>query len=157
MEFDFNQQPEVTVENYQQLAMSTCLPSAMNWGYARHGFKAELYELKAKKEGKEAKKIRDGEEFDEAKHIEKIKDEVGDCLWFIALKCELSSIKFEDLCNNKLNENNLVEIEIMSDFIILKFECAEYGIDYRTCMQRNIDKLFSRKLRGVLKGSGDDR
>jgi len=35
--------------------------------------------------------------------------------------------------------------------------CSELGIDMGEVAQGNLDKLMSRKERGVLKGSGDDR
>lgn len=33
---------KVNIENYQENAMRTCLPSARNWDYATHNYKAEL-------------------------------------------------------------------------------------------------------------------
>jgi NTP pyrophosphatase (non-canonical NTP hydrolase) len=35
--------------------------------------------------------------------------------------------------------------------------CKEFGLSMSDVAQQNLDKLFSRKKRGVLKGSGDDR
>ena len=35
--------------------------------------------------------------------------------------------------------------------------CKEFGLEMGEVAQQNLDKLFSRKKRGVLKGSGDDR
>ena len=52
---------------------------------------------------------------------ESVKDELGDCLWYIA---QLAT---------------------------------EMGADLDGIAQRNIDKLASRKERGVLTGSGDNR
>lgn len=80
---------KITIENYQKHAMKTCLPSAKNWGYATHNYKAELFELLAKIASFHAKQIRDGDDFDKEKYLDKIKDKIGDCCWQLALICEL--------------------------------------------------------------------
>ena len=35
--------------------------------------------------------------------------------------------------------------------------CSEFNLDMGKCAEKNIDKLYSRKERGVLGGSGDNR
>lgn len=60
---------EVTIKNYQRLAMQTCLPSAKNWEYCYCLIASEIGEAF----GKWGKKFRDGE-FDK----EKLTDELGD-------------------------------------------------------------------------------
>ncbi len=35
--------------------------------------------------------------------------------------------------------------------------CSELKVDMNDVAEKNIDKLFDRKARGVIKGSGDDR
>ena len=159
---------KITIENYQEHAMRTCLPSAKNWGYATHNYRAELFELLAKIESFHAKQIRDGEDFDKAKHLEKIKDELGDCYWQLALICELWNEGF------KLNYGYKLDWKIVYDFVVemhfdlfvadVHIEFARidsivkmFDFDINEILQRNIDKLASRAERGVLKGSGDNR
>ena len=79
---------EVTVKNYQELAMRTCLPSAKNWEYCYCLIASEIGEAF----GKWGKKFRDGE-FDK----EKLTDELGDVFWGVALACELGGYDFEEL------------------------------------------------------------
>lgn len=142
---------KITIQNYQEHAMRTCLPSAKNWSYAVFGLDAEYYELSAKMTGFKAKQIRDGDDFDEAKYLEKIKDEVGDNFWFIALKCELREIQFAEIFDSgKFGHDE--------EFVRWLLQVCEYfHFDINEILQRNIDKLASRKERGVLKGNGDER
>lgn len=143
---------KITIENYQKHAMKTCLPSAKNWEYADFGLDAEYYELCAKMAGFKAKQIRDGDDFDEAKYLEKIKDEIGDIFWFLALLCELRGIQFAEVYNNprKIGYN-----EAFIHWILQL--CDRFYFDINEILQRNIDKLASRAERGVIKGSGDNR
>lgn len=159
---------KITIENYQEHAMKTCLPSAKNWEYATHNYRAELFELLAKIESFHAKQIRDGADFDKAKYLDKIADEIGDCYWQLALICELRNEQF------KLNYGYKLDWEIMYDFVVrmhfdlffsdARIEFARidsivkmFDFDINEILQRNIDKLASRKERGMLKGSGDER
>lgn len=47
--------------------------------------------------------------------------------------------------------------ELGDVFYYLVRLCSELDLDARDIMQENIDKLFSRKSRGVLTGSGSNR
>lgn len=106
-----------TFDEYQQAALNTALPSALDFNYLIPGLAAEAGELA----GKYAKIVRDkGGVFSEEDDIE-MRKEAGDVLWFVALIAE------------KLHYN-------LSDVA-----------------QGNIDKLESRKARGVIGGSGDNR
>ena len=78
---------EVTIKNYQELAMRTCLPSAKNWEYCYCLIASEIGEAF----GKWGKKFRDGE-FDK----DKLTDELGDVFWGLALACELGGYSFEE-------------------------------------------------------------
>lgn len=142
---------KVTIENYQELAMRTCLPSAKNWSYAVFGLDAEYYELLAKMAGFKAKKIRDGDDFEKAKYLEKIKDEIGDCFWFIALKCELREFQFAEIFGSGKFGHDEEFVCWLSDV------CDNFNFDINEILQRNIDKLASRAERGVIKGNGDSR
>ena len=163
----------VTIKTYQQLAMRTCLPTAKNWGYAFYGLESEAYELYSKIWGGQAKLIRDGADFNEAKSTKAIFDEYGDCYWFIALICELTNSKFANVYNSKFATlkmawkfarqklgifKSIIYCFNLSRLILsLKKEQTAYGFLIREVLQANVDKLQSRQQRGVLKGSGDNR
>lgn len=95
------QEKELTLNEYQRRAMTTCLPSCKNDMYMLFGLVEEVGELM----GKIAKGIRkektmvcynklgrhkmlvDGKEIDcgfTEEELHDIKSEVGDCAWFIA-------------------------------------------------------------------------
>lgn len=160
---------EVTVKNYQELAMHTCLPSAKNWEYCYCLIASEIGEAF----GKWGKKFRDGE-FDK----EKLTDELGDVFWGIALACELGGYNFEELWNRRIDlkyqrgllefrtfcpkEFNYWNCEISTSSIlcVLRFTrtfAKECGINPHDCLRRNIAKLADRQERGVIKGNGDER
>jgi NTP pyrophosphatase (non-canonical NTP hydrolase) len=157
----------ITIENYQKHAMKTCLPSAKNWEYATHNYRAELFELLAKVESFHAKQIRDGDDFDETKYLNKIADEIGDCYWQLALICELRKEQFEWNYNDKIHSDlydwvismdfNSCVSDVWREFGRIDFIVRMFGFDINEILQRNIDKLASRAERGVLKGSGDNR
>lgn len=72
-------------------------------------------------QGKIKKIIRDAGGFVTIEHIEEIKKELGDILWYVASMCDNLGIKLEDVADG------------------------------------NIEKLKSRRDRGTLHGSGDNR
>lgn len=72
-------------------------------------------------QGKIKKIIRDAGGFITLEHIEEIKKELGDILWYISSMCDNLGIKMEDVAD------------------------------------ANIEKLKSRRDRGTLHGSGDNR
>lgn len=156
---------KVTIENYQRLAMKTCLPSAKNWEYCYTLIASEVGEAF----GKWGKKFRDGE-FDK----EKLADELGDVFWGLALACELGGHSFEELWG-KEEVYDSVELwvccpikfaaltmifsydELWNIFSFAKTFAQECGIDPLECLRRNIAKLAGRKERGTLGGNGDER
>lgn len=153
---------EVTVKNYQELAMRTCLPSAKNWEYCYCLIASEIGEAF----GKWGKQFRDGS-FDK----DKLTDELGDVFWGVALACELYGKRFEDCWSRSYNLDFLpIEIKTPNRFFqsglrlnmlfVLSFAktfAAECGIDPLECLKRNIAKLADRQERGVIKGNGDER
>ena len=153
---------EVTIKNYQQLAMRTCLPSAKNWNYCYTLIASEIGEAF----GKWGKKFRDGE-FDK----DKLTDELGDVFWGVALGCELYGKSFEDLWSRSCNLDFLpIEVKTPDRFFksglrlntlfVLSFAktfAEECDIDPLDCLKRNIAKLAGRKERGTLTGNGDER
>lgn len=148
----------VNLSNYKSLAMRTCLPSCKNKDYAYWGYKSEYAELESKIYGYKAKKIRGDSEEKLAEIEKKIIDEIGDCFWFIALKCELSSKSFEKLYRCKIKDiKGVIELELKQSIEALKSMCKTYETLPLTCMRSNIQKLTSRKIRGVITGNGDNR
>lgn len=57
--------------------------------------------------------------------------------------------------NNDIIDNNFI-LKMRCFYDLLKI-CSELEIDAREILQENIDKLLSRKNRGVLSGSGSNR
>lgn len=156
---------EVTIKNYQELAMKTCLPSAKNWEYCYTLIASEIGEAF----GKWGKKFRDGS-FDK----DKLTDELGDVFWGVALACELGGYDFEELWKNE-EDISFVEImfttpvyfedwewplderEVWRLLMFAKTFAKECGIDPLDCLRRNIAKLAGRQERGTLGGNGDER
>ena len=166
----------VTIETYQKLAMRTCLPTAKNRTYAMENYFAEFFELLAKIKSFHAKKIRDGRDFDEFEMIDRIKDEIGDCFWQLALCCQIEKLKFKDVfCSAPISSGiqapddviQSIDCQVLYRHIgITKIQnemsrvlavCTRCNINPIECLQRNIQKLASRAQRNVLKGSGDNR
>ena len=122
---------ELSLDEYQCQAMSTCLPSSLNSAYMLLGLGSEVGEL----QGKAAKAIRkevadfkgDGlnlavdkyENHDE--FMEAIKAELGDVAWFVAGTAAVFGMTLSEVC------------------------------------KYNVAKLASRKKRGVIQGDGDKR
>ena len=126
-----NNEQTMTLNNYQERAMVTCMPSCNNDVYALNGMQAEVGEIA----DKVAKWIRKGicrwehnrlvfNTSDEAvanKYREELAYELGDVRWFVALLSLLLGYTDE-----------MIE-------------------------QMNIDKLRDRAQRGVIDGNGDNR
>lgn len=124
----------MTLNEYQEKAMSTCMDSCNNFSYMMLNLVGEVGELSSKV----AKMIRKGkleigvksnlrvnikamgkddfETFDK-----ELKLEAGDIAWQLAGLCKVLGWSLEDVC------------------------------------QANLDKLASRKARGVIDGNGDER
>lgn len=156
---------KVTIEDYQRLAMKTCLPSAKNWEYCYCLIASEIGEAF----GKWGKKFRDGE-FDK----DKLTDELGDVFWGVALACELGGYDFEELWDEEeLQAQKVITFPMPNffksdDWIIEYGEALGYlnfaktfaeqcGIDPLDCLRRNIAKLADRQERGTIGGNGDER
>lgn len=118
---------DLTLNEYQRLAMTTCMDSCDNHAYMLTGFIGEVGELF----GKIAKHIRkdkmliyDNELMSlglSERELHDLKSEVGDCQWFIAGFCKVMGWTLEEVA------------------------------------RENLSKLASRKERGVIDGSGDNR
>ena len=121
----------MTLNDYQDKAMTTCLASCKNEVYAINGLTAEVGEIN----DKIAKWVRKGifridnnrltystaDEEVVNEYQEELALEVGDCLWFLAL------------CSRQL------------------------GYTLEEVAQMNLDKLRDRAQRNVIIGNGDNR
>lgn len=124
----------MTLNEYQEKAMSTCMDSCNNFSYMMLNLVGEVGELSSKV----AKMIRKGKfdiggesnlrvdtkamNGDDIETIGKeLKLEAGDIAWQLAGLCKVFGWSLEDVC------------------------------------QANLDKLASRKARGVIDGNGDER
>lgn len=121
----------MTLDEYQERAMSTCMESCENESYMLLGLQGEVGEL-ASKYAKAIRKgliaIKNNEALVQSADVNAINEfregvmgEIGDCLWFIAGITEQCGLSLEQV--------------------------AEY----------NLSKLSSRKQRGVIEGNGDNR
>lgn len=145
---------KITIDNYQEHAMRTCLPSCKNKEYAYYGYISEWHEYRAKVYGYFAKKIRGDSEEKLLQVREQIKGELGDCFWFIALKCELEGVDFAEIFRLKTAITNS---DIAEEMLKITSACQGCKFDVLDVLQYNIDKLASRAERGVIKGNGDER
>lgn len=121
---------EVTIKNYQELAMRTCLPSAKNWEYCYCLIASEIYETF----GKWGKNFRDRKLYSYKEH-------------FLLIEAKTPH-KF---CKYALILNKLSALSFSKTF------AEECGIDPLDCLKRNIAKLAGRQERGTLAGNGDER
>lgn len=124
---------ELTLNEYQKLAMTTCMPSCFNYAYMMDNLMAEVGEFAGKvSKAKREKLIRfdyegnivfcqgvTAEQRDEM--LAELKKEAGDIIWQASGLCEV------------------------------------FGWELNDVAQGNLDKLASRKQRGVICGSGDNR
>jgi NTP pyrophosphatase (non-canonical NTP hydrolase) len=121
------------LNEYQERAMATCMPSCDNFSYMMLNLIGEVGEL-ASKVAKDIRKVNvavgqgmDNEliprmPFDEwIERLEEYKKEIGDILWQTAGVCEVLGLTLEESA------------------------------------QGNLAKLASRKERGVIDGDGDNR
>ena len=120
----------MTLKEYQEKAMTTCMPSSENFSYMFLNLVGEVGEFASKV----AKHIRKGNahiygssdlyfnDFPEQSEQEKeLKKEAGDILWQLSGLCTVMGWSLEDVA------------------------------------QMNLDKLASRNQRGVIDGNGDNR
>jgi len=121
----------MTLNEYQTIAMTTCMDSCKNESYMMLNLVGEVGELASKM----AKAIRKGKAMIDYNHfitefgsdamteqeIHDLKAECGDVAWQLAGLCTVMDWTLEEVC------------------------------------QENLDKLASRKERGVIAGNGDNR
>ena len=119
----------MTLNEYQEKAMKTCMPSCNNIAYMLTGLNAEVGEVN----DKFAKAIRKEQidiirnnlatyhHFTPQEFKPELAKEIGDCLWFIAGLSKVLGFNLEEIA------------------------------------EMNIAKLASRQQRGVIIGNGDNR
>lgn len=127
----------MTLNEYQEKAMTTCMDSCFNLPYMLFNLQAEVGEIS----GKVAKLIR------------------KDYLTFGAYNEHMFSDQMaEDLSEDEYTEIENAILEECGDALWqLAGLCDVFGWRLNDVAQSNIDKLASRKERGVIDGSGDNR
>ena len=123
----------MTLKEYQEKAMTTCMPSSENFSYMFLNLVGEVGEF-ASKVAKHIRKghysimdsnIANGSNIDDLTEpkvaLDELKKEAGDILWQLSGLCTIMGWSLEDVA------------------------------------QINLDKLASRNQRGVIDGNGDNR
>lgn len=165
--------------NYKDKAFGTCLEKSFNLYYLRNGIISEVGEICDIVK----KSIRDGHKIED--QIEKIHLELGDVLWYTALikkwyeendfadwqkfdsefyeyvsiTNELSTMSLDlSYCVNNYIGIGSEDETVLSHLLQLISNFAKLtGSTLEKVAQKNIDKLYSRKERNAIQGSGDFR
>lgn len=128
----------MTLNEYQQQAMTTCLPEAENFTYMMLNLVGEVGEFA----GKVAKAIRKG----------KASIEGSELIPFKPVNEFVSQNKM--MTNEEFSELQKEAGDILWQLSGL---CSVMGWRLEDIAQQNLDKLADRKSRQVIDGSGDDR
>lgn len=152
-------------DTYAEQAWDFALPSARNVKYLSLGLWGEVGELASLV----AKSIRDETELDKTA----VAKELGDVVWFVASSAMFMDAgdDFTTLLNDaEVSDNDRMLIEeaeavldatIRTDFLDLFDSIATlaHGVGYTLdeVLEMNLAKLQSRRDRGKITGSGDDR
>lgn len=123
----------MTLNEYQQQAMTTCLPEANNFTYMMLNLVGEVGEFA----GKVAKALRKG----------KVKMKPN------GNPCSVISAKVQDV----IDYNDALKKEAGDILWQLSGLCSVMGWQLEDIAQQNLDKLADRKQRDVIDGSGDNR
>lgn len=124
----------MTLNEYQEKAMSTCMDSCNNFSYMMLNLVGEVGELSSKV----------------AKMIRKGKFEIG-------VKSNLR-VNIKALGKDDFETfNNELKLEAGDIAWQLAGLCKVFGWSLEDVCQANLDKLASRKARGVIDGNGDER
>lgn len=124
----------MTLNEYQEKAMSTCMDSCYNFSYMMLNLVGEVGELSSKV----AKMIRKGK-FD------------------IGVKSNLR-VNIKAMGKDDFETfNNELKLEAGDIAWQLAGLCKVFGWSLEDVCQANLDKLASRKARGVIDGNGDER
>lgn len=117
------------MNEYQKRAMTTCMPSCNNWSYMMLNLVGEVGELASKV----AKAIRKNE---------------------VTIDNEMLLPK-----NFAYPDHFLEDLRAEAGDILWQLSglCEVLGFPLEEVAQKNLDKLASRKARGVISGDGDNR
>ncbi len=120
---------EMTLNKYQQQAMTTCMPSSENFSYMFLNLVGEVGEF--------ASKV--------AKHIRKDNMFIGD---------NALCGKWKDVA---LSESSIEELKKEAGDILWQLSglCTVMGWSLEDVAQMNLDKLAARKAVGTIDGNGD--
>lgn len=138
--------------DYQSKAMTTCMPSSNNFAYMLFGLLGEIGEMVEK-----VAQVSEDEDLNNLKHLllyygavaKKIRKEPNH---LVAQKHSSINIITEKLSKYKDFQSEFGDIEWMLNGIY-----TVLGWTSDDVAQQNLDKLASRKERGVIDGNGDNR
>ena len=83
---------------------------------------------------------------------------LGDVLVPIGKIAEIAKKAIRDTDHVVSDEKKAIVLEALATIVTKMIQlCVSYGVNLDDVAEQNIDKLFSRKERGVLRGSGDNR
>ena len=133
----------MTLNEYQEKAMSTCMGTCDNFSYMMLNLVGEVGEFASKV----AKGIRKGDlEIGEA-------GEQSNVLL-------MTSARMENIMNAEMM-SNVYKAELMKEAGDILWQlsglCSVFGWSLEDIAQMNLDKLADRKKRGVIDGNGDNR
>jgi hypothetical protein len=124
----------MTLNEYQEKAMSTCMDSCNNFSYMMLNLVGEVGELSSKV----------------AKMIRKEKFEIGGKS---NLRVDIKAVNGDDMA--------IIDKELKLEAGDIAWQlaglCKVFGWSLEDVCQANLDKLASRKARGVIDGNGDER
>lgn len=124
----------MTLNEYQEKAMSTCMDSCNNFSYMMLNLVGEVGELSSKV----------------AKMIRKEKFEIGGKS---NLRVDIKAVNGDDMA--------IIDKELILEAGDIAWQlaglCKVFGWSLEDVCQANLDKLASRKARGVIDGNGDER
>ena len=131
---------KLTLNDYQEKAMSTCMPSSENWSYMFLNLVGEVGEF--------ASKV--------AKAIRKKQCSIG-LEPHIAEQYECNGDTANDLWQFYGEEERLEELKKEAGDILWQLSglCSVMGWSLEDVAQMNLDKLAARKEAGTIDGSGD--
>lgn len=123
------------LNDYQEKAMTTCLPSCHNIAYMSMNLSGEVGELLSKL----------------AKAIRKER------LFIDTFEREGKRFHKQSFCDYTDEEKSAIEKECGDVMWQIAGVCSVLGFDLEDVCRHNLEKLQSRKQRGVIDGDGDNR
>lgn len=141
---------------------STCKPSCEGFDYLIPGLKSEIGEVY----GVLAKYVRG--DFDEETFVKRMKSEVGDVMWFVAIISDVvcDDIEYVSETYDKIDEIVLEQVNVCinevsdangttSHVLALYKLSGSLGFSLYDSMIGVLDKLKKRKEKGTIQGDGE--